>query len=125
MIEKGDVCIWSPDEIVYSVSDKAIQAYPVIQASVRIFTADNLLLNRVELDELHGEPSLILDENRLFNVIAGPANLPARDVRKTYTNKMLNANTLPGAFLRNIQLWLMDSNDQSMELANKLEKLAG
>ena len=125
MIEKGDVCIWNPEEIVYSVGDISNEAYLVLEGSVRIFSADNLLLNRVGLDELFGETSLILGEDRSVNAVAGPSGLTARKVPKTYISNILNGDRVLGAFLRNAQLRLMDSNEQSMELANELEKVAG
>ena len=124
MIEKGDVCIWNPEEIVYSVGDISNEAYFVLEGSVRIFSADNLLLNRVGLDELFGETSLILGEDRSVNAVAGPAGLTARKVPKTYISNILNSDPVLGAFLRNSQHRLMDSNEQSMELANELEKVA-
>ena len=125
MIEKGDVCIWNPEEIVYSVGDISNEAYLVLEGSVRIFSADNLLLNRVGLDELFGETSLILGEDRSVNAVAGQTGLTARKVPKTYISNILNGDRVLGAFLRNAQLRLMDSNEQSMELANELEKVAG
>ena len=124
MIDKGDVCIWNPEEIVYSVGDMSNEAYLVLEGSVRIFSSDNLLLNRVGLDELFGETSLILGEDRSVNAVAGPAGLIARKVPKTYISNILNNDPVLGAFLRNTQLQLMDSNEQSMELANELEKVA-
>ena len=124
MIEKGDVCIWSPEEIVYSVGDISNEAYLVLEGSVRIFSSDNLLLNRVGLDELFGETSLILGEDRSVNAVAGPAGLTARKVPKTYISNILNSDPVLGAFLRNTQHRLMDSNEQSMALANELEKVA-
>ena len=124
MIEKGDICIWGPDEIIYSVGDISNEAYLVLEGSVRIFSSDNLLLNRVGLDELFGETSLILGEDRSVNAVAGPAGLTARKVPKTYISNMLNSDPVLGAFLRNTQHRLMDSNEQSMELANELEKVA-
>ncbi len=125
MIEKGDVCIWNPEEIVYSVGDVSNEAYLVLEGSVRIFSADNLLLNRVGLDELFGETSLILGEDRSVNAVAGPAGLTAREVPKTYISNILNGDPVLVAFLRNTQNRLMDANKQSMELANKLEKVVG
>ena len=125
MIEKGDVCIWNPEEIVYSVGDISNEAYLVLEGLVRIFSADNMLLNRVWLVELFGETSLILGEDRSVNAIAGPTGLTARKVPKTYISNMLNGDPVLGAFLRNTQIRLMDSNEQSMELANELEKVAG
>ena len=124
MIVKGDVCIWNPEEIVYSVGDVSTEAYLVLEGSVRIFSADNLLLNRVGLDELFGETSLILGEDRSVNAVAGPAGLTARKVPKTYISNMLNGDPVLGAFLRNSQHRLMDSNEQSMELANEQKKVA-
>ena len=83
MIEKGDVCIWNPEEIVYSVGDVSNEAYLELEGSVRIFSADNFLLNRVGLDELFGKTSLILGEDRSMNAVAGPAGLTARKVPKS------------------------------------------
>tara|TARA_Y200000002_G_C22255194_1_gene485564 strand:- start:9 stop:533 length:525 start_codon:yes stop_codon:yes gene_type:complete len=122
-IKKGDVCIWGPDTIVYSVGDISNQAYLVMEGSVRLFSANKLLLNRVGLDELFGETSLIFDENRSVNAVAGPAGLTTRKVPKTYIRNILNANSILGAFLSNTQIRLMDSNEQSMELANEVEKV--
>ena len=104
MIEKGDVCIWNPEEIVYSVGDISNEAYLVLDGSVRT--------------------SLILGEDRSVNAVAGPAGLTARKVPKTYISNILNGDPILGAFLRNSQHRLMDSNEQSMELANELEKVA-
>ena len=125
MIEKGDVCIWSPDEIVYSAGDISKEAYLVIEGAVRIFSVDNLLLNRLGPNELFGETSLILDECRSVNAVAGSSGLTARKVPKTYISNMLNADPVLGAFLRKTQHRLIDSNQQSMELANELDKVVG
>ena len=59
-----------------------------------------------------------------MNAVAGPAGLIARKVPKTYISNILNSDPVLGAFLRNTQHRLMDSNEQSMELANELEKVA-
>ena len=125
MIEKGDVCIWNSEEIVYSVGDVSNEAYLVLEGSVRLFSANNLLLNRVGLDELFGGSSLILGEDRLVNAVAGPAGLTARKVPKTYISNILNSDPVLGAFLRNTQHRLMDSNKQSIEPANELAKSGG
>ena len=100
------------------------EAYLELEGSVRIFSADNFLLNRVGLDELFGKTSLILGEDRLMNAVAGPAGLTERKVPKTYISNMLNGDPVLGAFLRNSQHRLMDSNEQSMELANEQKKVA-
>ena len=96
----------------------------MLEGSVIIFSIANLLLNRVGLDELFGETSLILGEDRSVNAVAGPAGLTARKVPKTYISNILNSDPVLGAFLRNTQHRLIDSNEQSMELANELEKVA-
>ena len=99
MIEKGDICIWGPDEIVYSAGDISKEAYLVMEGAVRIFSVDNLLLNRLGPDELFGETSLILNECRSVNAVAGSSGLTARKVPKTYLGNMLNADPVVGAFL--------------------------
>ena len=88
MIEKGDICIWGPDEIVYSAGDISKEAYLVMEG-------------------------------------AGSSGLTARKVPKTYIGNMLNADPVLGAFLRKTQNRLIESNRQSMELANKLDKVVG
>ena len=125
MIEKGDICIWGPDEIVYSAGDISKEAYLVMEGAVRIFSVDNLLLNRLGPDELFGETSLILDECRSVNAVAGSSGLTARKVPKTCIGNMLYADPVLGAFLRKTQHRLIDSNWQSMELANELDKVVG
>ena len=123
--EKGDICIWSPDEIVYSAGDISKEVYLVMGGTVSIFSVDNLLLNRLGPDELFGETSLILDECLSVNAIAGSSSLTARKVPKTYIGNMLNADPVLGAALRKTQHRLIDSNRQSMELANELDKVVG
>ena len=86
MIEKGDICIWGPDEIVYSAGDISKEAYLVMEG-------------------------------------AGSSGLTARKVPKTYIGNMLNADPVLVAFLRKTQHRLIDSNRQSMELANELDKV--
>ena len=123
--ENGDICIWSPDEIVYPAGDISKEAYLVMEGAVRIFSVDNLLLNRLGPDQLFGEASLILDECRSVNAVAGSSCLATRKVHKTYIGKMLNADPVLGAFLRKTQQRLIGSNRQSMELANELDKVVG
>lgn len=125
MIEKGDVCIWSAGEMVYSAGDISSEAFLVVQGSVRIYSPDNLLLNRLGPDEVFGETSLILDECRSVNAIAGSSGLTARKVPKTYINNMIGADPVLGAFLRKTQHRLIDSNRQSIELAMELDKVVG
>ena len=112
MIEKGDVCIWNPEEIVYSVGDISNEAYLVLEGSVRIFSADNLFLNRVGLDELWRD-LVNTGEDRSVNAVAGPAGLTARKVPKTYISNILNGDPILGAFLRNSQHRLMDSMNRA------------
>ena len=97
----------------------------VMEGAVRIFSVDNLLLNRLGPDKLFGETSLILDECLSVNAIAGSSSLTARKVPKTYIGNMLNADPVLGAALRKTQHRLIDSNRQSMELANELDKVVG
>ena len=122
---EGRHCIWGPDEIVYSAGDISKEAYLVMEGAVGIFSVDNLLLNRLGPDELFGETSLILDECRSVNAVAGSSGLTARKVPQTYLGNMLNADPVLGAFLRKTQNRLIESNRQSMELANKLDKVVG
>ena len=95
-----------------------------MKGSVRLFSANNLLLKRVGLANLFGETSLILGENRSLNAVAGPARLTARKVPKTYISNILNDDPVFGTFLRDTQIRLMDSSKQRMELAKELEKVA-
>ena len=60
-----------------------------------------------------------------MNAVAGPAGLTARKVPKTYIRNILNSDPLLDAFIPNTQIRKMDSNEQSMELANEPEKVAG
>ena len=95
-----------------------------MEGSVRLFSADNLFLNRVGLDELFSEASLIFGENRSLNAVAGKAGRTVRKVPKSYISNIFNADLVVGSFLRNTQIRPMDSNEQRMDLANELEKVA-
>lgn len=125
MIEKGDICIWSAGELVYSAGDISSEAFLVVQGSVKIYSADNLLLNRLGPDEVFGETSLILDECRSVTAIAGSSGLTARKVPKSYINSMISTDPVLGAFLRKTQHRLIDSNLQSIDLAKELDKVVG
>jgi CRP-like cAMP-binding protein len=94
-----------------------------MEGSVKLFSADNLFLKRVGLDELFGETSLIFGENRSLNAVAGQASRTVRKVPKSYISNIFNADLVVGSFLRNTQIRLMDSNEQRMDLANELEKV--
>ena len=79
MIEKDGACIWNPNEVVYSAGEISTEAFLVVDGSVKIFSVDNLLLNMLGPDEIFGETSLILDECRSVNAVAGPlAYLPVK-----------------------------------------------
>ena len=116
MIEKSDICIWSPDETVYSGSDITKDVYLVMEGAVRMFSVDKILLNRLGPYQLFVETSLILDECRSVNAVAGSPGLTARKVPKNYTGNMLNADPVLGVFLLKTQQRLINSNWQSMAL---------
>ncbi|MAH99944.1 MAG: hypothetical protein CMN47_02510 [SAR116 cluster bacterium] len=125
MIEKDGACIWTPNEVVYSAGEISTEAFLVVDGSVKIFSVDNLLLNMLGPDEIFGETSLILDECRSVNAVAGPTGLSARKVPKTYITSMIKADPVLGALLRKTQHRLIDSNRQSVELAKELDKVFG
>ena len=125
MIEKDGCCIWSPDEQVYSAGDISSEAFLIFDGTVKILSEDNLLLNRLGANEIFGETSLILGECRSVNAVAGPTGLTARKIPKTYISKIIKADPVLGALLRKTQHRLIDSNLQSMELANELDKVFG
>ena len=124
MVEKDGACIWSPNETVYSAGEISKEAFLVVDGSVKILSVDNLLLNKLGPDEIFGETSLILDECRSVNAVAGPAH-DCPEVPKTYITGMIKADPVLGALLRKTQHRLIDSNRQSMELANELDKVFG
>ena len=95
-----------------------------MEGSVRLFSANNLLMKTVGLADLFGETSLILGENRSLNAGAGLAGRTARKVPKTYISNILNDDPVFGTFLRDTHIRLMDSSKQRMELAKELEKVA-
>ena len=125
MIQKGDVNIWSPGEQVYEAGDIAKEAFLVMEGSVDIFSADDLFLNRLGTEEIFGETSLMLNECRSVTAVAGAGGLTARMIPKKYIDNMMKTDPVIGAFLRNIQHRLIDSNVQSNELASELDKVVG
>ncbi len=125
MIEKDGCCIWSPDEQVYSAGDISSEAFLIFDGTVKILSEDNLLLNKLGVNEIFGETSLILDECRSVDAVAGPTGLTARKIPKTHFSKILKADPVLGALLRKTQHRLIASNRQSVELSNELDKVFG
>ncbi len=125
MIEKSGVCLWDPNETIYFAGDVSVEAFLILEGVVEIFTADGLLLNRIGKDEIFGETSLLLDECRSVSARAGSAGAKTKNIPKSYFSDLMNKDAILSAVLRKTQHRLKDSNDQSNELANELDKVSG
>ena len=124
MEEKNNQIIWEPQELIYDVGDASNAAFLVIQGYVYLYTSNGLLLGRVGEGEVFGESSCILQTNRSVKAIAGEHKVLATKIPHFSLKRMVKGDKAIAAILRKTQLRLIDSNNQSQELTNEIEKLA-
>ena len=63
--------IWQPHEEIYKVDDAPSGAYLIVSGYVYLYTSGGLKLNRLGVNEIFGDASLILKKNRTVTAIAG------------------------------------------------------
>ena len=123
MEEKNNQIIWESQETIYDVGNASSEAYHVIQGFVYIYSDSGLLLGRVGEGEVFGETSCILKTNRSVKAIAGEHKVMATKIPHFALKKMMNGDRVMSAILRKTQLRLMDSNNQSKDLAIDLDSV--
>ena len=114
---------WEPNALIYDYDTPSFNAYYIIEGEVDIFTPRGLKLNTIGPSEVFGEASLLLDKNRSVTARAGSRGVKTQLVPKTYIAHLQEGSPILSALLRNIQMRLVGSNEQSARYARDIEKL--
>ena len=123
MLEKDKQIIWQAQELIYDVGEKSEFAYIVVQGFVYLYTVQGLLLGRVGEGEIFGETSCILKSNRTVRAIAGEHKVLATKIPHAELKYLLSKDKVLSAILRKTHIRLMDSNNQSQDLATDLDSV--
>ena len=89
--------IWQPNEEIYKAGDNPEGAYLIKSGYVYIYTSGGLKLNRLGVNEIFGDASLVLKKPRSVTAIAGEHEvhalfLPARSIDSfLQQNKVISA----------------------------------
>ena len=114
---------WEPNALIYDYDTPSFNAYFIIEGEVDIFTPRGLKLNTIGPSEVFGEASLLLDKKRSVTARAGSIGVKTHLVPKTYIAQLQEGSPILAALLRNVQMRLVDSNEQSARYARDIEKL--
>ena len=114
---------WEPNALIYDYDTPSFNAYYIIEGEVDIFTPRGLKLNTIGPSEVFGEASLLLDKKRSVTARAGIIGVKTQLVPKTYIAHLQEGSPILSALLRNVQMRLIDSNEQSARYARDIEKL--
>ncbi len=114
---------WEPNALIYDYDTPSFNAYYIIEGEVDIFTPRGLKLNTIGPSEVFGEASLLLDKKRSVTARAGNGGVKTQLVPKTYIAHLQEGSPILSALLRNVQMRLIDSNEQSARYARDIEKL--
>ena len=115
--------MWEPNALIYDYDTPSFNAYYIIEGEVDIFTPRGLKLNTIGPSEVFGEASLLLDKKRSVTARAGNSGVKTQLVPKTYIAHLQEGSPILSALLRNVQMRLIDSNEQSARYARDIEKL--
>ena len=115
--------IWQPHEEIYKVGDAPSGAYLIVSGYVYLYTSGGLKLNRLGVNEIFGDASLILKKNRSVTAIAGEHEVHALFLPSRVIDSFMGKNKVIGAMIRKTNIRLNDSNIQSEELSKDLEDL--
>ena len=118
MYEKNGVIIWEPNEVIYKVDDVPTCAFLIIEGAVMLYTREGLQLN-----EILGETSLLLEKNRTVTAISGNTGARAKRIPARYFTELTARDKVIGALIRKVQYRLIDSNLQSNNLAVNLDRI--
>ena len=114
---------WEPNALIYDYDTPSFNAYYIIEGEVDIFTPRGLKLNSIGPSEVFGEASLLLNKKRSVTARAGNHGVKTQLVPKTYISDLQKSSPILAALLRNVQMRLVDSNNQSARYAKDIEKL--
>ena len=115
---------WKPYKVIYSAGDEPDGVYLIKEGIVEIYAPEGLKLNEISESEIFGESSIILGTKRTVTAKTGKQNVFASFIPKTNFLQLIDKNVALAALIKKTQLRLIDSNNQSQELTNEIEKLA-
>ena len=115
---------WKPYEVIYSSVDEPDGVYLIKEGIVELYTPEGLKLNEISDNEIFGESSIILTTKRTVTAKTGKLNVFASFIPKINFLQLIEKNVALSAIIKKTQLRLIDSNNQSQELTNEIEKLA-
>ena len=115
---------WKPYKVIYSAGDEPNGVYLIKEGIVEIYAPEGLKLNEISESEIFGESSIILGTKRTVTAKTGKQNVFASFIPKTNFLQLIDKNVALAALIKKTQLRLIDSNNQSQELTNEIEKLA-
>ena len=115
---------WKPYEVIYSAGDEPDGLYLIKEGIVELYTPEGLKLNEISDNEIFGESSIILETKRTVTAKTGKFNVFASFIPKKNFLQLIEKNAALSAIIKKTQLRLIDSNNQSQELTNEIEKLA-
>lgn len=115
---------WKPYEVIYSAGEEPDGLYLIKEGIVELYTPEGLKLNEISDNEIFGESSIILETKRTVTAKTGKFNVFASFIPKKNFLQLIEKNAALSAIIKKTQLRLIDSNNQSQELTNEIEKLA-
>ena len=115
--------VWQANEFIYKIDSDPNGIFIILDGSVDIYARDGLLLNTLGEKELLGETSTILNNKRSVTAQAGSKGASAVYLNKKDFEAALKINTSLKAIIEKTQLRLIESNKQSAELSNLLNKI--
>ena len=121
--DKLSIKNWKPNALIYDYDTPSFNAYFIIEGQVDIFTPRGLKLNSIGPSEVFGEASLLLDKKRSVIARAGKDGVKTKLIPKSYITDLQKSSPILSALLRNVQMRLVDSNEQSARYAKDIEKL--
>lgn len=124
MMERDKYILWDAGEVIYRAGDPSNEAFLIMDGSVQVFTSEGLLLNRIGVNEILGETSLLLDTTRTVTAIASPVGAKATRIPRQYFNDLSARDRVAAALIRKSQYRLIDSNKQSNMLGTEIDRIA-
>ena len=123
MMERDKYILWDAGEVIYRAGDPSNEAFLIMDGSVQVFTSEGLLLNRIGVNEILGETSLLLDTTRTVTAIASSVGAKATRIPRQYFADLSARDRVAAALIRKSQHRLIDSNKQSNMLGLEIDKI--
>ncbi len=112
---------WQPGAVIYEFGSPSFEAYFIIEGTVNIYAPLGLKLNTLKEGEIFGESSILLNTKRTVSARAGDKIVKVRKIPRNYFKDLQEKDIIMNALIKNAQLRLIDSNQQSAELAKEID----